>query len=244
VTEVHVTTRGATPTAVDLHDVRACDAKAGEVCTRTTDAHADKGGLSLHVEEERARAVTARRQSALTAGFTVSGLFGFGENLLISGYNVGANARYLAGGLFPGAEGGSWVGFFAEPSVTIGYTQTTTKTPRTCVGGRCFGGTEETNYSGALNLSLSAGLQYMSFGALDAATFQQEGWGLFGGAQVGSFVPLGEGSATSTFGPALGFVRSKYNPGTGAFEIGTFNLFVLPTKDLFFIVIGGGINAG
>lgn len=242
-THATVTLKGASSSA-QFHDERACAGKPGEVCNRTTTGLADKRGLSLHVEEERARAVTTPRSSASTLGLSLSGLLGFADNVMISGMSIGGNARFLAGGQFPGTTGGSWFGVFAQPQASIGFTQIETKTPRTCIGSRCTGGTTEKDVSGALTVGVSAGLQYMHFGEQDTKTFQQSGWGLQAGLQAGSFVPLGEGKSSMTFGPSFGFTRPKYNPGTGAFEIGTFDLLILPSKDFFFIVFAASGNEG
>ncbi len=243
-THVAVSGLGTTRSAVAVHDERACAGKPGEVCMRTTDANADKGGLSLHVEEERARAVTVPRTGATTTGASLSMIFGTGENVSLAGFNLGVNARYLTGGTFPGTSGGTWLGLFAQPQATIGLTKVETQTPRTCIAGRCSGGTTDSSTSGVLTLGVSAGVQWLSFGEQDAQSLQQEGWGIHAGAQAGTFVPLGEGDSTMTFGPAFGFSKQKYNPGTGSFDLRTFDFMILPSSSFLFVLFGVGANEG
>lgn len=216
--------------------VEDCATEEGEVCTKTTAATAGKDGLKIGITKESAKRVTGPKSGATQVGLSANFLYATAETLEMTGLTAGINVRFLNGGQFPGESGGSWFGFFLEPSAQLTYSRTVIETPERCFGGQCTGGKQQST-SGAAMLNATAGIQWMSFGALDKKTIQQSGWGFAVGGQLGAYIPF-EGDATKTYGAALNIVMPKYNPGTGTFVTEQLNLFLLPTSDMFFLLIG------
>lgn len=222
--------------------VEDCATEAGEVCTRTTAASAGKDSLRIGITKESAKRVTDPKTGATQFGLSANFLYATAEIMEMTGFTAGMNVRLLTGPQFPGETGGSWFGYFLEPAAQITYSKTVIETPEQCVSGQCFGGKQKSSSGGAM-LNGTAGIQWMSFGALDEKTFQQSGWGFAVGGQVGRYIPF-EGDGTTTYGAAFNILRPKYNPGTGAFVSEQINLFLLPTSDMFFLLIGVQKNWG
>jgi len=153
------------------------------------------------------------------------------------------NLRMISGGLFPGPAGGSWFGFFLEPTAQFSYNSVTTETPETCFGSgatrRCAAATTNKSSSSALMFNASAGIQWMSFGAQDKKSLQQKGFGIALGPSAGALRPLVDGAeTTTTYGFTLGLLSPSYNPGTGTFTTEQLNIFILPTSKMFLLLIG------
>jgi hypothetical protein len=217
------------------HAEEDCSGDGDEACVKKTAGTFGKDGLRLSVSRESARRVTSPRTGSTGFGLSVSYLFGFADNVLLTGYNVGVSLRMMTGGLFPGPQGGSWTGFFVEPSAQLSYATTEVKVP---------GGPRQKSESGLLLFNGSAGVQWMSFGKQNPKSLKQDGWGLFAGGTAGAVVPFGRGDTTATYGPVFGYVKSEYNPGTGSFETLQLNVFLLPTSDLFLLLVGAQANFG
>lgn len=225
--EVSVALKGGDVSA-KYDSVEDCSGEDAEVCQKKVSGEASKDGLSVGYSKESANRVTGPKTGASQFGLNANLLFGGNEMLTMTGFNAGFNLRLLTGGLFPNAKGGSWTGFFFEPAAQFSYVSTEVEVM------------EETikSSSSAFMLGATAGLQWMSFGAQNQKTLQQGGFGLALGGQLGSFIPTGEGKATATYGASASILFPKYNPGTGSFVSEQINLFVLPSKDIFFLLIG------
>lgn len=210
--------------------VEDCSGEDAEVCQKKISGDASKDGLSLGYSKESANRVTGPKKGATQFGLNANLLFGGNEMLSMTGFNAGFNLRLLTGGLFPDAKGGSWTGFFFEPAAQFSYVSTEIEMPQS--------GETMKSSSSAFMLGVTAGLQWMSFGAQNQKTLQQGGFGLAFGGQLGSFIPTGEGKATGTYGASASILFPKYNPGTGSFTSEQINLFILPSKEIFFVLIG------
>lgn len=233
-TQTKVTRDGVTSTTTedctDEHSVR---------CTRTRDLEVGAGGLALSETTERVVAVHEQPSSASQSGLQLSMILGSSETVTILGGSFGAQLRFLSGDRFPGGTGGSWTGFFVEPSATVSVTSVETTSPRVCVGPSvCSGGTSTSTTVGSAMFGASAGLQFMHFDEMDAASREQSGLGLALGVQAAATVPFEDGETSTSFGPVISLLRPSYNPGTARLETDSLNLFVVPDDDLFLMVIG------
>ena len=208
----------------------------------TTTTTVDAGGLRIDQTTTEVVAVKEPPSSATQSGLAISALFGSGDDVSIAGVAFDAHLRMLSGGRFPGTAGGGWLGFFLEPAVGFNVTQVSTTSPTVCVGTRCTGGTTDDTTSGAFTASATAGLQYMSFGPMDAGSREQSGLGFALGAQVATFVPFEEGDATTSVGPAFSLLSTSYNPGTARLETSNLNVLILPTDTLTMVMIGYSSN--
>jgi hypothetical protein len=202
-------------------------------CTKQTSGSASQDGLKIGYTKETVDRVTSPKKGATQIGLMANLLIGSSEFFTMTGITVGANLRFLTGSTFPTHAGGTWSGFFLEPSAQLSYMKIVTEIPETCTAGGCFGGGDpiESN-SGAALLGASAGFQWLKFKPLAPKTLRQGGFGFALGAQLGTFVPLDEGDPSVTYGAAASILFPSYNPGTGAVRSEQVNLFVLPTSDL------------
>ena len=208
-------------------------------CTRTTVTDLGTGGFRANATEQRITAVHAPISSATQSGLSAALILGSGDRMEMVGGSFGAQLRFLDGGLFPGAAGGTWFGYFVEPSVQISMMSTTVTTPRTCVAvGNCAKETQSDSSSGSMLLSGTVGVQYMQFDPLAAGTLEQSGFGIAVGIQAAAVIPLEDGETTTSIGPAFSLLRPTYNPGTARIETDSLNLFLLPSDSFFMMILG------
>jgi hypothetical protein len=212
----------------EYDSVEDCADEKNEVCVKKTHGTASKDGLRIGYSKETANRVTGPRTGATAFGISADFLYGTADSFKMTGITAGFNARILTGGLFPDEKGGTWTGFFLEPSAKFSYSTVTVD----------VGGDSKKSGSSALILNGLAGIQWMSFGTLDKKSLHQEGYGVAIGGTLGTLVPLSEGKSTVTYGAALSYVSPTYNPGTGSFTSEQLNLFILPTSKMFLMLIG------
>lgn len=211
-----------------------CSTAPGQVCTKQTSADASSDGLRLSVTKETVDRVRGPKTGATQLGLTANLLIGGNDMFNMTGITGGLSMRFLTGGQFPNDKGGKWFGFFLEPSAQLSYIKMSSD-----VGGETMDSSSAAGLLGA-----SAGLQWMKFGQLDAKSLKQKGHGFALGGQLGTYVPFSEGEATMTYGGSISYLMPSYNPGTGSVRSEQLNLFVLPTTDLFMILIGGQLGIG
>jgi hypothetical protein len=244
VTTTTTTTTSTTHTTVSRDGVSStttedCADPNSVRCTRTGDVELGPGGVAISETTERVVAVSEPPSSATQSGLQLSMVVGSGENLSILGGSVGGQIRVLSGDTFPGGRGGGWTGFFLEPALAVTVTSIETTSPRVCVRPSvCTGGTTDASTVGSMMLAASAGLQFMHFDEMDPATREQGGLGLALGVQAAATKPFEDGETSTSFGPVISLLRPSYNPGTARLETDSLNLFIVPSDDLFLMVLG------
>ncbi|HVJ88497.1 MAG TPA: hypothetical protein VM580_01760 [Labilithrix sp.] len=143
---------------------------------------------------------------------------------------VDLKIKFLAGGRFPGVEGGSWSGLAFEPTAAMlavfqsspssGYSSSESKST---IG---------------VQLGATLGYQYLSFGKMNETTLKQSGFGLLLGAYLGGTgisIPDEYGESkmnwSLSYGPVLGLSFPRYNAGTARYQAFSITGMVLPTGD-------------
>ncbi len=228
-----------TDDGIEAQESEDCAPDAGGRCTRTTTTNIGASGLRIESTREAVVAVHAPISGANQSGFSLALLLGSGDNLELVGGTFGAQLRMLNGETFPGVDGGGWLGFFVEPAAQVSVMNSSVTTPGTCyAAGRCTSTTTADTTSGSAMLAATAGLQYMHFDAMDAATRVQSGLGLAVGVQGAAMIPFEDGETTTSYGPAFSLLKPTYNPGTARLETDSLNVFILPSESLFMMMIG------
>lgn len=186
---------------------------------------------------ERVHGRTSRHIDFAVDGAFLYGTSTGGGDLQANIYGGGASfgLKSLWGSDFPSAEGGAWSGVAVN-----------------LMGGLFGAGlvvTDGENTDGAgmtvTNLGLEVGYQFLSFGSMNPRTLEQPGWGVAVLGRLGyQWTSVYSSETTSdgdvSYGPGVALVFPTYNAGTAALKRGYFNVFLLPTGDFLFAMIGGG----
>ncbi|HVJ16737.1 MAG TPA: hypothetical protein VM686_14950 [Polyangiaceae bacterium] len=212
-----------------------------EICRRETTVNAGPDGLKAGFVQETVTKVGTPPTNSM--GFSIDGGFLYGtttgdSDIDVSIYGGGAMVGFRAQfglGPFPGAAGGGWTGVTVHP--TAGFYG----------AGVVYQIGDSTDGAGltTLNIGTNVGFEYLSFGAMNPATLEQKGWGVFGGYRVGwaqSKVMSAQTVTDDDFshGPVLSLLFPKYNAGTSHVEKGYVTMLLLPTGDFLFFTLSGG----
>lgn len=207
-----------------------------ETCKQKTAINVGAGGASASFTEETVTKVATPPSSALNLALDLGG----GGIVGASGGGPGAafllldmKVRFLAGGKFPGAKGGSWAGMAIEPAVSLlavfvdGGPSSGTATCPSCTTTTLLG----------VQLGGTLGFQYLHFGKLEEGSLKQAGFGLLLGAYAGGTgIQTGTGAEqtmtwTPTYGPVIGLSFPSYNAGTAHYAALSITAMILPMGD-------------
>lgn len=231
------------PAGAQHSTTRDCKGQPGEICREDTSTRVDGSGVRFGLKGESVQRVKTPPSHAVGGAFEVSGLYGKGTgdiDVTLTGYSLQGGMRLMAGGRFPGPEGGGWSGLGLDLMGTFqgGFGKVDT------------GGTEVEYEQANVSASVTAGYQYMRFGTMDPETLQQGGFGVFlgyraGGAATFTKTTVGgtENEETTTgvaHGPSLTLSFPKYNAGTAKLTRWTITAMALYVSDFVLVTAGGG----
>lgn len=216
--------------------VRDCAPGAADArCTETLHANAGAGeGLGVSYKKESITAVATRPSSV--ANLVLGGgllMATVGDSDTLYGMNLELSLDILAGDTFPDVKGGTWNGFFLNPTTSLRFARSSGSTDLTMWGP---------------SIGVGAGWQYLDFSALESGTLVQSGWGFRLGYSLGyqsqhisvssgEFGTIESESSDMSHGPVIGLVFPSYNPGTANYESSSLTMLILPTGDSLFVTL-------
>jgi len=197
----------------------------------------DVGSGGLKVTQEDVKAVKEPPSSAVNVALDIGGGTILGLSDVTIGFaNVDLKVKILAGGKFPGADGGSWNGIFFEPQVAL--LAVAIQTP-TVIAGAQFPG--KTTATFGFQAGGAVGWQFLHFGTMSEGGLKQHGFGLQLGGYLGATgvsPPSGSMQVNASYGPVLGLSFPTYNAGTAKYSSFSITAFVLPTGDGSVLISG------
>ncbi|GMV14629.1 MAG: hypothetical protein HS104_10235 [Polyangiaceae bacterium] len=222
---------------------RDCANQPGEICRENTATSVDGRGVSFGLQGQSVRRVVTPPSYDLGGALELSGLYGTSTgdlDLTLMGYSIQGGLRLMAGGQFPGPEGGGWSGVGVDLMGTFqgGF-------------GKVSAAGTETEYEQAtVSGSLTAGYQWLSFGAMDPSTLEQGGFGVFLGYRLGAAATFTttkvggteneESTSGVAHGPAITLSFPKYNAGTAKLRRWTITAMAIYVSDFLIVTAGGG----
>jgi hypothetical protein len=235
---VNVTSKG-----VHAETERDCAANPqDERCTEKSKVDVGAGGLEASYSKETVERVKEPPSTAVNVALDVGGgtIVGL-PNMSMVLANADIKLKILAGGQFPGADGGSWNGVILEPSASLMAVFMSMSMPQT-IAGATFQGPAQSSTVWGFQAGGAVGWQFMYFGSLNEDTLKQHGFGLEIGGYVGATgisVPQASLQVNASYGPVVGFTFPSYNAGTASYSSFSITLFVLPTADGSVLMSGG-----
>ncbi|MBK7586271.1 MAG: hypothetical protein IPI67_39560 [Myxococcales bacterium] len=222
---------------------RDCATRPGEVCREDTNTRVDGRGVSFGLQGQSVSRVVTPPSHDLGGALELSGLYGTSTgdlDLTLMGYSIQGGLRLMAGGQFPGPEGGGWSGLGLDLMGTFqgGF------------GSVTAGNTEVKYEQATVSASLTAGYQWLRFGTMEPATLEQGGFGVFLGYRAGAAATFTttkvgdkeneDSSSSVAHGPVLTLSFPKYNAGTAKLRRWTISAMAIYVSEFVIVTVGGG----
>jgi len=213
-----------------------------ERCTEKSKIDVGKAGLGASYKKETVERVKEPPSTAVNVALDVGGgtILGL-SNVSIGFASADLKVKILAGGQFPGTDGGSWNGVILEPQVSLLAAVISYSAPQIIAGAQ-FPGKTTTDVTFGFQAGGAVGWQFLTFGAMNENNLKQHGFGLELGGYLGMTginPPSGSMQINASYGPVVGLTFPTYNAGTASYSSFAITLFVLPTGDGSVLVSGG-----
>jgi hypothetical protein len=198
----------------------------------------DVGSGGVAVTQEEVKRVKEPPSSVVNVALDIGGgtILGLADTT-IGFANADLKVKILAGGKFPGPDGGMWNGIIFEPQVSL--LAVALQTP-TIIAGAQFPG--KTSATFGFQAGGAVGWQFLTFGTMSEGGLKQHGFGLELGGYLGATgvnPPSGSMQVNASYGPVVGLSFPTYNAGTARYSSFSITFFVLPTGDGSVLVSGG-----
>jgi hypothetical protein len=209
----------------------------------TTDkTKVDVGPGGATVTQETVKSVKEPPSSVVNVALDIGGgtILGL-SNITIGFANADLKVKILAGGKFPGPDGGMWNGIIFEPQVSLMAVAISQSQP-TIIAGAQFPGNNSTSAAFGFQAGGAVGWQFLTFGTMSEGGLKQHGFGLELGGYLGATgvnPPSGSMQINASYGPVVGLSFPTYNAGTASYSSFAITFFVLPTGDGSVLLSGG-----
>jgi hypothetical protein len=194
----------------------------------------DVGAGGLTATKETAERVKEPPSSTVNVAFDFGGGTILGIKDITLGFvNLDLKVKILAGGQFPGSDGGSWNGIFVEPQASLMLLIDSYSQP-TVLAGAQFPGKNTTDVIFGFQAGAAVGWQFLTFGPMSEGGLKQHGFGLALGGYLGATginPPQGSMQINASYGPEVVLSFPTYNAGTASYKAFNVTLFVLPSGD-------------